>query len=397
MNAPWVRAEVPEGQQTGIFCHVTGKPAENHVGRKCRRHGCKDKPVWSRIRRVQRRPPTKKNAPRTIPGGLPNVAPRKIVLVIYDGASTIDFVGPFDVFAFASEVAKEKHPGAPPAYVVELASACGGAVRTWSGMQIVPHHALADLPRDLDTVLVSGGDYHRAAADPRLLGWLRARTPEVRRMGSVCSGTFILAAAGLLRGHRATTHWESAALLTRQNPDIEVEPDALFIRSGKMYTSAGASAGMDLALALVEEDLGYDVALTVARALVLFFKRPGGQSQFSRPLLAQTSAAGPLQGLVEWMLCHLDADLRVEVLAKKAGMSARNFARAFMQSMQSTPAKFVEAVRLEEARSCLEGGRASLKQIARKCGFGTDERMRRAFQRNLRVTPEAYRRRFARS
>ncbi|MDI1484533.1 GlxA family transcriptional regulator [Polyangium sp. y55x31] len=346
---------------------------------------------------MQRRLRTKKSAPRMALGKPQNAAPRKIVLVIYDGVAAIDFVGPLDVFAFASEVATKKRLGAPPAYVVELASACGRPVRSWSGMQIVPNHALEDLPPDLDTVLVSGGDYHRAAADARLLAWLRARTPEVRRMGAVCSGAFILAAAGLLRGHRATTHWAGATRLAREYPDIEVEPDAIFVRSGKMYTSAGGSAGMDLALALVEDDLGHDVALSVARSLVLFLKRPGGQSQFSRPLLAQTAAAGPLQGLVEWLVRHLDADLRVEVLAKKAGMSARNFARTFTQSMQMTPAKFVEAARLEVARSCLEGGRASLKQIARECGFGTEERMRRAFQRNLRVTPEAYRRRFARS
>lgn len=332
----------------------------------------------------------------TVSGPL-KTAPRKVVIVVYDGANSLDFVGPLDVFAFAADIAKGKHPGAPPAYAVELASTCGGPVRTWAGMQVVPHYALADVPSGLDTVLVAGGDYTRAAADARLLNWLRARTPDVRRMGAVCSGTFILAAAGLLRNHKATTHWATAAQLAHEYPDIEVEPDAIFIRSGKMYTSAGGSAGMDLALALVEEDLGYDVALTVARALVLFLKRPGGQSQFSRPLFAQTAAAGPLQGVVEWIVRHLDADLRVEVLAQKAGMSARNFARAFTASMETTPAKFVEAARLEQARSCLEGGRASLKQIARECGFSSAERMRRAFQRTLRVTPEAYRQRFSRA
>ncbi|XXU41842.1 GlxA family transcriptional regulator [Sorangium sp. So ce1000] len=319
-----------------------------------------------------------------------------MVVVAYDGASAIDVVGPVDVFAFASEIASPKGPGAPPAYAVEIATVSGGVIRTISGVQIVAHKALEDVA-PADTVLVAGGETRDAVRDARLLGWLRAATSEVRRMGAVCTGAFILAAAGLLAGHRAATHWRTAAALARQFPAVEVDPDAIFVRSGKIYTSAGTTASIDLALALVEEDLGYDVALEVARGMVVFLKRPGGQSQFSRPLLAQTAAAGPLQRVIEWALRHLEADLRVEVLAEKAGMSPRNFARTFARALQTTPAKFVEAARLEQARACLEGGRASIKQLARDCGFGTDERMRRAFQRTLQVTPEEYRRRFGRS
>ncbi len=330
--------------------------------------------------------------------GAGRLAPtRRIVVVAYDGACAIDVVGPADVFALASDRVKAKLRGAPPAYDVEIAAVSGGVVRTLTGTQIVAQKALADLGPGVDTVLVAGGDYRGAMRDARLLGWLRATTPGVRRMGAVCTGAFILAAAGLLTGHRAATHWRSAAALAREFPCVDVDPDAIFIRSGKIYTSAGTTASIDLALSLVEEDLGYDVALEVARDLVVFLKRPGGQSQFSRPLRAQTVATGPLRGVVDWVLRHLDADLRVEALAEKAGMSPRNFARTFTRDMQMTPAKFVEAARLEQARSCLEGGRASIKQLAGDCGFGTDERMRRAFQRALQVTPEDYRRRFGRA
>ncbi|XXT42178.1 DJ-1/PfpI family protein [Sorangium sp. So ce513] len=344
-----------------------------------------------------KRPRPSKSAPRGSASASGHAPTRRIVVVAYDGASAIDVVGPVDVFAFASEVAAPMRPGAPPAYAVEIASASGGVFRTLSGAQIVAHKALEDVAPGADTVLVAGGETREATRDDRLLGWLRAATPEVRRMGAVCTGAFVLAAAGLLAGHRAATHWRAAPALACQFPGVEVDPDAIFVRSGKMYTSAGTTASIDLALALVEDDLGYDAALEVARGMVVFLKRPGGQSQFSRPLLAQTAATGPLRRVIEWALRHLDADLRVEVLAEKAGMSPRNFARTFTRTLQTTPAKFVEAARLEQARSCLEGGRASIKQLARDCGFGTDERMRRAFQRTLQVTPEEYRRRFGRS
>ncbi|HTN91963.1 MAG TPA: DJ-1/PfpI family protein [Sorangium sp.] len=338
-----------------------------------------------------------KSAPQGSPGASRRAPTRRIVVVAYDGASAIDVVAPVDVFAFASHLASPRGPGDPPAYAVEIAAVSGGVIRTISGAQLVAHKALDDVAPGVDTVLVAGGDTGEAMRDARLLGWLRAATPEVRRMGAVCTGAFILAAAGLLAGHRAATHWSAADTLARQFPAVEVDADAIFVRSGKIYTSAGTTASIDLALSLVEEDLGYDVALEAARGMVVFLKRPGGQSQFSRPLLAQTAAAGPLRRVIEWALRHLDADLRVEVLADKAGMSPRNFARTFARALQTTPAKFVEAARLEQARSCLEGGRASIKQLARDCGFGTDERMRRAFQRTLQVTPEEYRRRFGRS
>ncbi|XXS80765.1 DJ-1/PfpI family protein [Sorangium sp. So ce176] len=343
------------------------------------------------------RPRSSMIAPRVTPGASRRAPTRRVVLVAYDGASAIDVVAPADVFAMASDAARATLPGAPPAYAVEIASVAGGAIRTASGTQIVAHKALADLAPGVDTVLVAGGETGEATRDARLLGWLRATTPKVRRMGAVCTGAFVLAAAGLLAGRRAATHWRAAAALARAYPGVDVDADAIFVRSGKIYTSAGVTASIDLALSLVEEDLGYDVALKVARDLVVFLKRPGGQSQFSRPLLAQTVAAGPLQGVIDWALRHLDADLRVEALAGKAGMSPRNFARTFARAMQMTPAKFVEAARLEQARSCLEGGQASIKQLARDCGFGSDERMRRAFQRTLQVTPEDYRRRFGRS
>ena len=196
----------------------------------------------------------------------------------YDGASAIDVVGPTDVFALASDVARAKVPGAPPAYAIEIAAVSGGVIRTLSGAQIVAHKPLAELAPGIDTVLVAGGETREATRDARLLDWLRATTPQVRRLGSVCTGAFILAAAGLLAGRRAATHWYSAAALAREFPGVEVDPDAIFVRSGKIYTSAGMTAGIDLALSMVEEDLGYDMALTVARGLVVVLKRPGGQS-----------------------------------------------------------------------------------------------------------------------
>jgi transcriptional regulator GlxA family with amidase domain len=335
-------------------------------------------------------------APSSPSGAHSYVPTRRIVLVAYDGVNALDFVGPVDVFAGASALAKDKLPGAPPAYAIEIATVAGGVVKSWSGPRFVADRALADLAPGIDTVLVAGGDYNEAIRDVRLRDWLRGATPKVRRMGSVCTGAFLLAAAGLLDGHRATTHWLAVDALVREFPSIEVDGDAIFVKSGKMYTSAGVTAGMDLALSMVEEDLGYDAALAVARGLVMFLKRPGGQSQFSRPLLAQMAATGPLREVMDWAVRHLDADLCVEVLADKAGMSPRNFARTFTSALQTTPAKFVEAARLELARSCLEGGRVSIKQLARECGFGTDERMRRAFRRALRVTPDEYRQRFGR-
>jgi transcriptional regulator GlxA family with amidase domain len=213
-------------------------------------------------------------------------------------------------------------------------------------------------------------------------------------VASVCTGAFLLAASGLLDGRRAVTHWRSCDRLRERHPTVCVEEDRIYVRDGKVWTSAGVTAGIDLALALVEEDLGRDLALAVARHLVVFLKRPGGQSQFSTMLAAQ-SAGDPFARLHQWMAAHLDADLRVERLAEAAGMSPRNFARVYVQRMGRTPAKAAEAMRIEAARRALEEGGASIEVVARRCGFGDEERLRRSFLRRLGVGPRAYRTRFA--
>ncbi|HEY9467369.1 MAG TPA: helix-turn-helix domain-containing protein, partial [Vicinamibacterales bacterium] len=239
-----------------------------------------------------------------------------------------------------------------------------------------------------------GRGSRRAAQDPALRAWLGRMAPRVRRLGSVCTGTFILAAAGLLTGKRATTHWASCDTLAKMYPTVRVEPDPIFIRDGRIYTSAGVTAGMDLALALVEEDFGRHIALGVARQLVMFLQRPGGQSQFSSQLAIQTADREPLRELVEWIADHLNGDLSVPALAERIAMSPRHFARVFTAEMHMTPARFVEVQRVEAARRRLEESSDGVECVATTCGFGGAEVMRRAFLRTVRVSPTDYRNRF---
>jgi transcriptional regulator GlxA family with amidase domain len=248
----------------------------------------------------------------------------------------------------------------------------------------------------IDTLIVAGGLGTRAAvSDPALIAWLRRAAPRVRRLASVCSGAFLLAEAGLLDGRRATTHWSSCADLARRYPRVKVEPDPIFVRDGNVYTSAGVTSGMDLALALVEEDHGRELALAVARWLVLFLKRPGGQSQFSAQLSVQLASRQPLQELQAWIVENVHADLSVAALAARAGMSPRNFARVFTREIGVTPARFVETARVEAARRQLEDdGSQGVENVAAACGFGSAETLRRAFLRTLRVSPTDYRSRF---
>jgi transcriptional regulator GlxA family with amidase domain len=227
-----------------------------------------------------------------------------------------------------------------------------------------------------------------------VLAWLRRLAPRVRRIGSVCTGTFVLAAAGLLAGRRVTTHWNSAARLQQMFPALRVDADPIFIKDGKVYTSAGVTAGMDLALALVEEDCGREVAMAVARALVLFLKRPGGQSQFSAQLAAQAADREPLRELQAWIIDHVGADCSVPALAARVAMSPRNFARVFAREVGMTPGRFVERARVEAARRRLEESDDGVDGVAARCGFGSAEGMRKAFLRTLRVPPSAYRSRF---
>jgi len=319
---------------------------------------------------------------------------RRIAILTYPGGQTLDVVGPLEVFAGASRLHALEHSEALPPYAVEVLASAPGPVTMGSGLRLIADRAFATLRGRIDTLIIAGGDARRAVADPELLAWVRGMRPRVRRLAAVCTGAFVLAEAGLLDGRRATTHWAAAAALARRYPRVTVEVDAIFVRDGSVHTSAGVTAGMDLALALVEEDLGHRTALTVARHLVLFLKRPGGQSQFSMHLEAQAAPRGLLGDLCEWILGHLDGDLSVEALAARAAMSPRNFARVFAREMRTTPAKFVERARVEQARRNLEDTMLPLKTLADRNGFGNAERMRRTFQRHLGTVPHDYRRRF---
>ncbi len=244
--------------------------------------------------------------------------------------------------------------------------------------------------------MVGGDGVAAAEDDERLIAFLKRAAGRSRRVASVCTGAFLLARAGLLDNRKATTHWSGCRELARRYPGVSVQRDPIFVRSGNVYTSAGVTAGIDLALALVEEDLGPKVARDVARWLVLFLRRPGGQSQFSAALAGQPAERGPLRELQGWMVDHLDEDLSVPALAERAYMSPRNFARAFKREVGMTPAAYVEALRVERARGLLETGGESVEQVALRCGFGTVETMRRVFRRRLGVSPGDYRDRFHR-
>jgi transcriptional regulator GlxA family with amidase domain len=318
---------------------------------------------------------------------------RRIVIVAFPEFQSLDVTGPFDVFGLATQHAPA--PGREPAYVVELAALDTGALVSSSGLTVIATRSLRDPGRGIDTLLIAGGRGARAASNHiPLLDEICRLAPSVRRLGSVCTGAFVLAAAGQLDGRRVTTHWQFATELATLHPQIQVDADAIFVKDAPIYTSAGVTAGIDLALALVEEDLGRDVALAVARDLVVFARRPGGQSQFSAQLASQFAAENGIRTLQRWMIEHPDADLSVEPCAARVGMSPRNFARVFTREMGVTPAVWVEAMRVERAQMLLVDTDRGVEDIAAFCGFGSSETMRRAFLRRLRVSPNTYRQRF---
>lgn len=321
--------------------------------------------------------------------------PRLITLLAFPDHQVLDACGPLEVFAQANRFADEAGLVGLPRYAVELVAPQAGVVRSSGGVALLADRAIADHPGGIDTLLVAGGaGVHAACADAAVLAWLRAEAGRVRRLGSVCTGAFLLAAAGLLEGRRATTHWRSADLLARRYPLVRVEPDAIAIKDGALYSSAGVTAGMDLALTLVEEDMGRAVAQAIARNLVLYLRRPGGQSQYSAHLAAQEARTPPIQKARDWILANLDRPLRVSELAERAAMSPRNFARVFAAELGVAPGRFIERARLDAARTLLSEGDALVDGVARRTGFGTPEGLRRAFVRNLGVTPSEYRARF---
>ena len=317
---------------------------------------------------------------------------RHIVIVAFDGIQPLDAVGPHEVFAGAGQAAEAL--GRSGRYAVTLASPTGGIVRAESGLELGTV-TLPDLATRIDTLVVAGGSgAHAAAQDDGLLAWLRAVAPHCRRVATVCSGAFVGAAAGLLDGRRVTTHWARARQLRDEHPELTVDSDPIYIRDGKYWSSAGVTAGIDLSLALVQEDLGVDVAQTVARWLVMFLHRPGGQTQFASPVWvprAERSTVRAVQSLVE---AAPAGDHRLPALAAAAGMSVRHFTRVFTAEVGESPGRFVERIRLEAARRDLEETADTLDVVAARCGLGSAETLRRVFQRSLGVPPDAYRRRF---
>ncbi len=311
---------------------------------------------------------------------------RDVLFVLFDGVQSLDVTGPLEVFSGTNQVLGR------PVYEVTTAALRGGAVRTSSGLRLVPDLDLATAAMP-HTLVVPGGRGTREP-DPALVAWLRRFAGRAGRIVSVCTGAFLLAEAGLLAGRRATTHWNQCATLAARFPDVTVDPDPIFVRDGKIATSAGVTAGIDLALALVEEDHGRDTALTIARHLVMFLRRPGNQTQFSAQLRAQLAHRPALRDVQRRIADHPDADLSVETLAEHASLSPRQFARAFAAETGMTPGRYVDRTRLETARRLLEDTDDGIERIARTCGYGNPEAMRRAFQRALGVSPAEYRRRF---
>jgi len=316
-------------------------------------------------------------------------------MLAYPGIQMLDVMGPLEVFSRTSRWLKDNGRRAGDAYSLEILGLRRGPFRASSGLRVYADRRFDEVGRGIDTLLVAGGvGTERYRSNPPILRWLRKQSGQVRRLASVCTGAFLLAEAGILKGRRATTHWASCDRLARSFPDVSVEPDTIFVQEGSVYTSAGVTAGMDLALAMVEEDQGRDVALAVARELVLFLRRPGGQAQFSAQLAVQFAEREPLRDLQAHILDRPDDDLSVETLARRAGMSPRNFARVFTRQVGTTPARFVTTARVETARRLLEESAEPLETVCSRSGLGTLESMRRAFLRIVGIPPGQYRARF---
>jgi transcriptional regulator GlxA family with amidase domain len=315
-----------------------------------------------------------------------------IGVLVYDGVQSLDVTGPMDVFAAANACMG----GARAVHDLCTIGLDAKAVRTESSLTMLPDFTLADAPA-LDTLVIPGGAGSRLVnANPLLLDWIRERAASARRVVSVCTGLYILAATGLVDGRRVTTHWAHAIDARARYPDVRIEAEHLFLRDGPYYTSGGLTAGIDLALSLVEEDHGSAIALAVARELVMYMKRPGNQAQFSAPLDAQTRGIGRLRTLVDWLVDHLDEDLGVERLADRMAMSPRHFSRLFADTFDATPARYVERLRLERACVLLTSGALAVERIASGVGFASADAFRRAFRARYDASPNEYRERFSR-
>ncbi|HEX8585480.1 MAG TPA: GlxA family transcriptional regulator [Allosphingosinicella sp.] len=319
--------------------------------------------------------------------------PRRIALVGYKGAQSLDIVGPLEVFSMANRFGRRL------SYEIILASPDGGIIACNSGLELAGAVPLREIEGDLDTILVAGGsqDALRTIGDTRVTDWLHAQKATTRRIGSVCSGAFVLAAAGLLDGRRATTHWDFCNAMRAFRPAVRLEPDAIFVADPPFYTSAGVTAGIDLCLSLVEADCGPQLALAVARNLVLFMRRPGGQTQYSAGLNVQAAATPRLRQLIADISADPGGDLSVPELAARAAMSERTFSRVFGKETGVSPAAFVELARVNRAKALLETSDWTMARVAERAGFGSVEGLHRAFNKRVGVTPGDYRRRFGRA
>ncbi len=316
--------------------------------------------------------------------------PSMIAFLAFDRFQLLDITGPLQTFATASDLNGVSN------YRTVVVSRRGGLVASSSGVRLDTLSFKQVARMRIDTLIVPGGPgVHDAARDSRTIAWVTHHTGRARRAGSVCTGAFLVATAGLLDGRPVTTHWRECERLARRFPAVRLDADALFVRDGKMFTAAGVTAGIDLALALVEEDLGRSLAMRVARHLVVYARRPGGQSQYSETLRIQSADDGSFDALHQWIAANLHADLSVDALAAHAGMSARHFARVYRAKTGVTPARAVARLRLEAARRQLETAQSRVGTVAQDSGFGDADRLRRAFHRHLGVSPRAYRTGFA--
>jgi transcriptional regulator GlxA family with amidase domain len=320
---------------------------------------------------------------------------RRLAFLVLGTTHLLTVAGPIDVFKRASDMLQQSGRRTTPAYDIELLSSDGSPIPTHAGVSLAGAKAWKKAGRPIDTLLVTtSASRSQMPFDAELLKWIQVTSKHVRRLGSVCSGAFVLAAAGLLDGRQATTHWDLAATLARMYPKVRVDGECIYTRDGHIWTSAGVSAGADLALAMLEEDHGHELALAVARRMVLFLRRPGGQSQFSSQLAAQAAEHHPIRELVAWIVDNLNSELSVPRLARRAGMSERNFGRIFQKEIGLTPARYVAQQRLETARRMLEETGEKVETIAVSAGFGDGEALRRALQSRLRISPALYRERF---
>jgi len=319
---------------------------------------------------------------------------RSIGIVAFPGAEVLDITGPYEVFAFANMILQKEGIAQEAAYTIAVLAEQPGPVTTMTGMQIIADQSFNQIDINFDTLLIPGGDPKVLLANTRVVELINDMELKVRRLVSVCTGAFLLAESGLLDGRRATTHWNYCTEFKEKYPRVNLEPDRIFIKEGNILTSGGITSGIDLALAMVEEDWGQKLALAVAQFLVVYLKRPGGQSQFSSYLTREASKHSGLRDLQSWIMQNPEEDLKVDSLADRMAMSSRNFSRLFLSETGMTPAKFVEMSRIDAARNLLELTKFPIDTIADSSGFKDSENMRRAFLRQLGVNPREYRKRF---